>query len=438
MSETTNTKEKSRLGWLDPRDFGALGDGVHRDGAAIQAALDCAGRAGGGLVALSGGAFLSGALVMRSGVELRIERGARLLASEEAADYPLVEARWEGSTRTVHASLVSGRDLRDIALSGGGTIDGQGGVWWRAFREGRLAAPRPRLISFEDCEDLLVEDLLLLDSPSWTLNPVRCRGVVVRGVRIRSPADSPNTDGINPDSCQSVLIEGCRISSGDDCITLKSGSEAEAPELRAPCRDIVIANCILEAGHGGVVVGSEMSGGVSRVVVSNCVFRGTDRGVRIKSRRGRGGLIEDLRLSNLVMEGVACPLAINLRYHCGAKGDPLVADRGPRPLGPGTPRVRGISIEGLTARGATTAAAWIEGLPESPILDLALRDCHFELAQGTGLGPAAMPEMADGLEALAGAGFLARHVRGLRLSGVRVEGQSGPAFGLEACELAGP
>ncbi len=437
MSETTNAKEMSPRGGFDPRDFGAAADGVHRDGAAIQAALDAAGRAGGGLVVLAGGTFLSAALVMHSGVELRVERGARLLASEDAADYPLVEARWEGSTRTVHASFISGRNLRNLALSGGGTIDGRGGVWWRAFREGRLAAPRPRLISFEDCEDVVVQDLLLLDSPSWTLNPVRCRGVVARGVRIRNPPNSPNTDGINPDSCQSVLIEGCRISSGDDCITLKSGSEAEAPELRAPCRDIVIANCILEAGHGGLVVGSEMSGGVSRVVVSNCVFRGTDRGIRVKSRRGRGGLVEDLRLSNLVMEGVAVPLAINLRYHCGAKGDPLVADRGPRPQGPGTPRVRGISIEGLTARGATTAAAWIEGLPESPILDLALRDCFFGLAPGSALGPAAVPEMADGLEAIAGAGFLARHVRGLGLSGVRVEGQAGPAFGLEACDLGG-
>lgn len=428
MSETSST--------YDPRDYGAQGDGRHFDGPAIQAAIEAAGKAGGGRVVLAGGSFLSGALFMSSGVELRIEGGSTLLGSEDPRDYPLVEARWEGSTRQVHASLISGRGLEGIALTGRGRIDGRGAGWWKSFREGSLLAPRPRLISFEDCQDLLVEDLLLVDSPSWTLNPVRCRAFVARGVRIRNPADSPNTDGINPDSCQGVLIEGCSISAGDDCITLKSGSEAEAPGLRAPCRDVIVANCLLESGHGGIVVGSEMSGGVSRVVVSNCIFRGTDRGVRIKSRRGRGGLIEDIRLSNLIMEDVACPLAINLRYHCGARGDARVADRGSRPLDEGTPRVRGISIDGLTARGARTAAAWIEGLAEAPIENLRLREVHISLAPGAGQGPGSPPEMADGLESLAGAGFRASHVKGLSLEGVKIEGQTGPAFVLEACSRA--
>jgi polygalacturonase len=373
MSETPMAYEAAHRGYFDPRSFGARADGAGADGPAIQAAIDAAGARGGGRVVLDGGVFLSGALVMRQGVELRVERGAVLRASEDPRDFPLVAARWEGSTRSVHASLISGSGLRGLALGGGGTIDGRGGPWWSSFREGRLLAPRPRLISFEDCEDLLIEDLRLVDSPSWTVNPVRCRGVVIRGLRIRNPADSPNTDGINPDSCRTVLIEGCQISVGDDCITLKSGSEAEAPELKGPCRDIVVANYLLEAGHGGIVVGSEMSGGVSNLLVSNCVFRGTDRGIRIKSRRGRGGIIEDLRFSNLVMEDVACPLAMNLRYHCGAKGDPVVADRSARPLGPGTPRVRRVSIDGLSAKGATTAAAWIEGLAEAPIEDLRLR-----------------------------------------------------------------
>ncbi len=422
MTEPTSTAG------FDVRSFGAVGDGATRDGAAIQAAIDAAGRSGGGLVTVPAGTWLSAALSMRSGVELRIEAGAVLRASGEPADFPIVEARWEGVSRPVHAAFLSGSGLSRVALTGRGTIDGRGAHWWRRFRAGALSHPRPRLIAFSDCDDVLIEGLSLVDSPSWTVNPVRCTRVRVAGISIRNPADSPNTDGINPDSCRGVVIEACHISAGDDCITLKSGTEAEAAGLRLPCSDIVIANCVLEAGHGGIVIGSEMSGCVRNVVVSNCVMRGTDRGIRIKSRRGRGGTVEDIRISNIVMEGVGCPLAINLRYHCGAKGDGLVADRGHRPVGEGTPRVRRVSLSGMSARGARVAAAWIEGLPESPVEDLELRDIAIELACGEEGDPPSEPEMADGMELLRRRGFLSRNVRGLRLESVSIAGHEGPAF----------
>jgi len=436
------------------RDFGARGDGVSRDGASIQAAIDeagavggavggaapgdgaASGRAGGGgLVILEPGVYLSGSLFLRSGVELRLESGAVLLASEDPADFPVVEARWEGVSRPVHASLVSGEGVSRIAITGRGRIDGRGAHWWRRFREGSLPVPRPRLLSFTDCEDILIEGVSLVDSPSWTINPVRSRRVVVRGVSIDNPADSPNTDGINPDSCQGVIIEGCHISAGDDCVTIKSGTEGEAPGLRAACRDVVVANCVMEAGHGGVVIGSEMSGGVSNVVVSNCVMRGTDRGIRLKSRRGRGGAIEDVRIANVIMEDVRIPIAVNLRYHCGgAQGNPVVADRSARPVDDGTPHVRRVALSGVTARGAVVAAAWIEGLAEAPVEDLHLTDVYLELSpRAAGLRPEA-PEMADDMPVMAGAGFVARNVKGLRLDRVEVKGQSGEAFRLEDCE----
>jgi polygalacturonase len=419
----------------DPRSFGAVGDGAHADGPAIQAAIDAAAAEGGGSVVVGPGSWLAGALVMRSNVELVVEAGATLLASEDPADYPVFEARWEGSTRPAHAPFISGTGLSRIALRGGGVIDGRGQGWWKAFRDGSLSAPRPRLVSFTDCRDVLIEGLTLMNSPSWTVNPVRCRNLRVKGVTIRNPADSPNTDGINPDSCSSVIIEGCFISVGDDCITLKSGTELESPELRAPGEDIVVANCVMEAGHGGIVIGSEMSGGIRNVVVSNCVMRGTDRGIRIKSRRGRGGVVENVRVTNLVMEGVRCPLAINLRYHCGgAQGNPVVADLKARPMDAGTPLVRRVSLSGITARGAASAAAWIDGLAEAPVEDLHLSDVSIELAPDAAKLPPEAPEMADGVLPVAGRGFIARNVRGLRLENVEIRGQEGPAFVLEACE----
>jgi len=191
----------------------------------------------------------------------------------------------------------------------------------------------------------------------------------------------------------------------------------------------------MEAGHGGVVIGSEMSGGVSNVVVSNCVMRGTDRGIRLKSRRGRGGAIEDVRIANVIMEDVRLPIAVNLRYHCGgAQGDPVVADRGARPVDEGTPHIRRVSLSGVTARGASVAAAWIEGLAEAPVEDLHLSDVYLELSpRASGQRPEA-PEMADDMPVMAGAGFLARNVKGLRLDRVEVKGQSGEAFRLEDCE----
>lgn len=411
--------------------LGLVGDGLSLETRALQAAIDAVGEAGGGELRLPPGRYRSGALLLRSGVDFIIEAGALLLASENRADYPLVQSRWEGRSRLVHAPLVSGRGLRGISLRGRGGIDGRGFSWWRALAAGELEYPRPRLIAFEDCEDILIEGLSLANSPSWTVNPVRCRRVSIRNLRISNPPDSPNTDGINPDSSSSVLIEGCSIASGDDCVAIKAGTETELPELRAPAEDIVIANCLFQAGHGGVVIGSEMSGGVRGVTVSNCTMRGTDRGIRIKSRRGRGGIVEDLRFSNLVMEGVKVPIALNLHYHCcGARGDAAVADLAARPVGPGTPLVRGLAVSGLTARGVSIAAAYLDGLAEAPAEGIVLRDILMEMEPSEIPEP---PEMADIMEARSGAGFIVRDVRGLRLDGVELRGQRGSAFLFERC-----
>lgn len=410
------------------RDFGAAGDGQAADTAGIQLALDACGRAGGGTVYLPAGRYLSGSLFLRNHTTLYLAAGAVLLGSQRAEDYPVVESRWEGKEQRTHAPLVSGEGLTGVAVAGRGVIDGRGEPWWQLHRERRLAHPRPRLISFTRCRDVLIEGITATNSPSWTINPVLCEGVNIDKVTVLNPPDSPNTDGINPDSCRNVHIANCHVDVGDDCITIKSGKEG--CQSLAPCENVTITNCTMVRGHGGVVIGSEMSGGVRSVAISNCVFSGTDRGIRLKSRRGRGGVIEDIRVSNLIMEDVLCPFTMNLYYAPGgAWGDKVVADRRARPVTSGTPHFRRIHMSQVTARGARYAAGFLYGLAEMPLEDLTFSEVQVTMAPDADPG---MPEMADGLEAMQRAGFFACNVRGLRLHHVEIEGQAGPAFVLES------
>jgi len=410
---------------FDVRDFGASGDGLTLDTQAIQGAIAACDAAGGGTVCFRAGVYVTGALFLRSHVTLHLEAGAVLLGSEDPADYPIIRGRWEGSEQETHAPLIGGCQLERVAIVGRGTVDGRGAVWWQRFRDSDLQYPRPRLISFTDCENILIEGVTLTRSPSWTVNPVRCRNVTIAKVTIVNPPDSPNTDGINPDSCRNVHIANCHIDVGDDCIAIKSGTEDEDSQRRAPCENVTITNCTMMHGHGGVVIGSEMAGGVRNVVIANCVFEGTDRGIRLKSRRGRGGVVEDIRVTNVIMVGVLCPFTVNLYYACGAWGDKVVADRQPHPVTAGTPRFRRIHLSHITAREAKLAAGWVYGLPELPVEDVSLDDVSISMAADAEPG---YPEMADDMELMQGAGLFVRHVRGLRLRDVEITGQRGPAF----------
>src|SRR2546428_4730195 len=403
----------------------AVGDGLADDTRALQAAIDETARRGGGTVRIPAGRYVTGSLVLRDDITLHLEAGSVLLGSLDPAAYPLVEARWEGRHQVTHAPLVGGKGLRNVASTRRGTIDGRGAPWWAKHRQKALEHPRPRLISFSDSSNILVEGITATNSPAWTINPVRCENVAVRNVTIFNPPDSPNTDGINPDSCRDVRISDCHIDVGDDCITLKSGIETEDPDKRGPCENIAISNCTMAHGHGGVVIGSETSGDVRNVVIANCIFTGTERGIRIKTRRGRGGVVEDVRATNIIMRDVLVPFTMNLYYNAHAKGDAVVADRGPRPVDEGTPRVRRIRFGEITARDAHYAAAFLWGLPEMPIEDVAFSDVTDVMSEDAREG---IPEHADGLEPMRRAGFFARNMRGLRLDRVDISGQAGEPF----------
>lgn len=411
--------------FFNVRDFEAIGEGSTLDTLALQAAIDSCAERGGGTVFIPAGQYLTGTLFFRDNITLYLDAGATLLGSQDPADYPITLNRWEGAEQLTHAPLIAGSRLRNIAIVGRGTIDGRGAFWWKAIKENILDYPGPRMIGFNDCANVLIDGVTLTNSPSWTVNPVRCENVNVRGITIINPPDSPNTDGINPDSCRLVRISDCYVSVGDDCITIKSGTQYEKPENHAPCRDIAITNCTLERGHGGVVIGSEMSGDVQNVVISNCVFIGTDRGIRLKSRRGRGGVVEDVRISNLIMDGVLCPFTMNLYYGCGAWGDPVVSDKNHRPVDDGTPRFRRIHLDNITARNAKFAAGFVYGLAEMPVEDISLTDVSIALSSEAESG---YPEMADDIPEMQQAGLFVRNARHLRLVRVEVTNQRGPAF----------
>ena len=409
------------------KEYGAVGDGTALDTRPIQSAIDACHQQGGGTVVVPAGAYVVGALELRSDVTLYLDAGARLLGSQNPADYPIIASRWEGKEQPAHAPLIGGRDLYNVALVGRGTVDGRGGYWWQRYHDRTLDHPRPRLISFVDCSNVLIEGITATNSPSWTINPVRCDNLTVHQVTIVNPGDAPNTDGINPDSCSNVHISDCSISVGDDCITLKSGIETEERRKLIPCQNITITNCTMANGHGGVVIGSEMSGDVRNVVISNCVFVGTDRGIRLKSRRGRGGVVEDVRVTNIVMKDVLCPFTMNLYYACGVWGDTIVADKRPHPVTDATPRFRRIHLSNITAREAKLAAAFLYGLPEVPVEDVSLSDVSIAMAANAEAG---YPEMADDMELMARGGFFVRNAHGLRLHNIEVSGQLGPALSI--------
>ena len=375
------------------RDFGAAGDGQHKDTAGLQAAIESCARGGGGTVVLPPGRYLTGAIELRSHITFDVGPGAVILGSEDPADYPLRDNVY-GSGRKTISSLIYADGVEDITITGRGTIDGQGQIWWKRqwfafpkknmpqaktpedFAEAKkIANGRPQLIQIARSRDVVIERVHLINSPSWTVHPLLCEFVRVDGVTIENPVPSPNTDGINPESCRNVQIVNCRIDVGDDCVTLKSGINELGRKMGKPDENITITNCVMLKGHGGVTIGSEMSGGVHNVVVSNCVFQGTDVGIRIKSQRGRGNVVEGLTASNIVMQGVRSAFTITTFYMGSDKPDDVF------PVNEGTPRFRDFHFSNITARGSDTAGE-VTGLKEMPVEGITFSEVHIQAKTG--------------------------------------------------------
>ena len=401
-------------------EYDVSNDGETTETATIQELLDVCAEDGGGVVVIPTGEYVTGPLTLRSNVEVHLEPGATLLGEETIERYPTIQGRSGGIEQEVYASLFTGHDLENVAITGQGTIDARGHRWWEAQRqtqrlfdergfsreeyypspdEAALEYPRPFVIDLYRCEDVLVRDVTIQNSPSWTVHPVYCESVTIDNVSIRNPEESPNTDGINPDSCRNVRISNCHIDVGDDCITIKSGYDENGRRVGKPCENVVVTNCTMIHGHGGVVIGSEMSGDVRNVTVSNCVFDRTDNGLRIKTERGRGGVVENIRATNIVMRNLSnTAFIVTMFYYEGEDETQPVTER--------TPTLRDIHYSDITIDGTVTTAT-IRGLSEMPVENFSLSNVWAKDAE---------------------CGITVTNVDDMSLQDVTVDAQTTPAF----------
>lgn len=380
----------------------------------INNAIKKAAAEGGGTIYFPAGKYATAAIHLESNITIELESGATLSFSDKFEDYlPFVKVSWEGVFMNSLSPLFYAAGAENIAIKGQGTIDGQGLKWWAESRriideisksgktsftnslqqkwldanrniqvepyyENTLERKffRPPFIQFLECRNILIEGITIVNSPFWTINPVGCDDVVIHGVTINNPSKNPkghNTDGINPSSCRNVRISDCFISVGDDCITIKSGRDADGRNYGRPCENLTITNCVMLAGHGGVVIGSEMSGGVRRVAISNCVFDGTDAGIRLKSSRGRGGVVEDIRVDNIVMNNIQKNAFIfDLFYDKDSKDEP-VSER--------TPCFQNIHLSNITGKNIQKVG-YINGIREMPISDISFSNVIMSAKEG--------------------------------------------------------
>jgi polygalacturonase len=367
-------------------DFGAKGDGKTLNTDAFRKAIAACRAGGGGEVVVPAGTFVTGPFALTDNMALVIEKGATIRGSEDFKDYEKTEGKRDGTSKTTILPLISGEHLTNVAIRGAGTIDGAGLVWWQRFRaeraagapqEGQPRAPgqlvehaRPKLVLFVGCNRVLVQGVTLKDAPQFHLVPNGCHEVTVEDVQITAPADSPNTDGIDPTGSRNVLIRHCTIDVGDDNVSFKSNPKEE------PLENVLVTDCTFRHGHGASI-GSNVGGGIRNVTVEHCTFEGTDNGVRIKSARDRGGVVEHVTYRDLTMKNVGVAITINLFYFdkTGQK------ERQTKPVSATTPVVRDVRIVNVTVEGAKTAGELI-GLPEMPLTGVLLDNVRVAAKSG--------------------------------------------------------
>jgi len=390
---------------FDITKFGAVGDNSADNTDAFRRAIAACAKAGGGSVIVPKGEFLTGAIHLLSNVNLHVSSGATVRFTRDTSKFPVVLTRFEGVEVMSFSPLIYAFEQENIAITGEGTLDGNADVghWWdwkdrtrpakdpntppndrdvlfqmaekgvpvaqRVFGPGHYL--RPQFIEPYRCKNVLIEGVTLLNSPMWQVHPVLSTNVTVHKLSIN--ADGPNTDGCDPESCTDVLIKECLFNTGDDCIAIKSGRNADGRRVNVPSQNIIVQGCHMKNGHGGVTVGSEISGGVRNVFADNCQMDSPrlDMALRIKNNAARGGLIENIHARNISVGQVAqAVVSIDFYYEEGEKGAYK-------------PVVRNVSVTNLKTQKAKYAV-YLRGFKNDPIEGISLADCDFEgVAQGS-------------------------------------------------------
>ncbi len=422
---------------LNVREFGAKGDGETSDAAAIQAAICACPKDG--CVYLPKGVYYVTPLFLKSDMTLWIDDGAVILGDTDRAHYPVLPGMtratdekdeynlgtWEGNPLDAFASLITAIDVTNLDIIGGGTIDGnaQNSDWWVNPKVKRTAW-RPNALYLVRCRDVRVAGVTIRNSPCWTVHPYYCDNISFLNLYIHNPSDSPNTDGLDPESCSDVTVLGTVISVGDDCMAIKSGKYYMALRHHKVTENVLIRNCLFERGHGSVTVGSEAAGGVRNVRVSQCIFDGTDRGLRIKTRRGRGkrSVLDDILFENIRMEGVHMPFTINMFYFCDPDGhSDYVQNQEPAEVDDMTPAIGTIEGRGITCKGVSACMLCAVGLPESMIGQLKFTDIKAKFLPENERTPE-RPVMMDNFDEMTGRSIYAKNVRELVLGNVEITG----------------
>ncbi|WP_443738382.1 glycoside hydrolase family 28 protein [Treponema sp.] len=391
-------------------DFGGKNDGVFNNVNAFAMAFMEISRNGGGKLTLKKGNYLTGPIDIPSNTTLFLEEGCELSFVTEPTCYPPVYTRWEGVECFAMHPLIFSRNTKNVSITGKGTLNGNGEPWWALAHAKRndqmepvepyeklLASMnpdhknqpgggggresqflRPSFVEFSNCENVTIEGIKIINSPFWTVHPLYVNNLTLKDLYIENPYEAPNTDGIDIDSCQNVKILNCFVSVGDDGICLKSGSGPDGIRCNVPTKNVLIKNCTVRFAHGGLVVGSETAAGIFNVTAEDCDLDSTDRGIRIKSRRGRGGALEGIHLKNISMNNTLCPLSINMFYSCGEydPSSPLFSLE-KQPVTKETPTLKDVSIIGVKAQNCRASAGLIACLPEVPVENLLIQDCEF-------------------------------------------------------------
>lgn len=386
--------------------YGAIPNDTLDDSEAIRKAIEACNRAGGGRVVLPAGKYLSGPIYLKSSVNLHLQQDATILFSTNPTDYlPLVHTRWEGVELMNYSPLIYAFEEKNIAVTGKGTLDGQANAsnWWpwkgnpkygwqpgtpnqndpdkraalfemaeqnvpvseRRFGKGYYL--RPQFVQPYRCENVLIEGVTIINSPMWILNPVLCTNVTIQQVRVES--QGPNSDGCDPESCKNVLIKDCFFNTGDDCIAIKSGRNADGRRINVPSENIVIQGCTMANGHGGVVIGSEISGGVRNVFAENCTMSSPllDRALRIKTSSMRGGTVENVYLRQIEVGQVAEQVVrVNMFYEDS---------------GLYMPTVRNVEVRDMTVQHGGKTGVLLEGYESSPVQNLRLINVEIKDVQ---------------------------------------------------------